>query len=528
MSAPRGQRALLTRMFFGRMFESDLMPAGLPQVQLLIGVVAFLGAPSFAAPILMAKKYVWFAHDPVQLSAVAATDRTIAMLLAILAIGVVTLVIWEGIFPDKRDGRILGVLPISIATLVIARLSALTLVFGFFVAATALPAALSFGAMASAFNVPGGLEGTGVAHFLATAGAEAVVFFGVVLLQCIILNTAGAAVAQRLAVVLQVAMVVGLFQLPLILPILTSPRIAAMAPLAAIVVSAAALGLYAASYKRMLKLALEGTGRRNNRKPLFRWLVPLLQRALPLGQPGRAVFAYTLRTVARSRQHRMLLAGWVGLALALILSSSVPFAIRNGWSAFARPTPAVLVGPLILAALTMTGLRMLFAIPAEIRANWAIRLRQPVPVSLAIDGAAAALVACGVVPAVLLALTSATLLWGVAVGLQHALFVAVLGVGLAEVLSIGLDKVPFTCTYMPGRGRLIKLWPLYLTLFSLYTLSMASLEAALLRKGGFATGVGILLVLAVIAAVVRRRRASELPALRFEEQPLDALTLVSL
>jgi hypothetical protein len=515
-------------MFFGRLFESDLMPAGLPQVQLLIGVVAFLGAPSLLAPILMGKKYVWFAGDPLRLSAVAATDRTIAMLLAILAIGVITLVIWEGIFPDKRDGRILGVLPISIPTLVVARLSALALVFAFFVAATALPAGFSFGIMASAFNVPGGLAGTGVSHFLATAGAEAVVFFGVVLLQCVILNTAGAAVAQRLAVVLQVAMVVGLFQLPLILPILMSPRIAAMAPLAALAVSAAALLLYAASYKRMLKLALEGTGKKNNRRPLLRWVVPMLQRMLPLKQPGRAVFAYTLRTAARSRQHRMLLAGWVGLALALILSSIVPFTIRNGWAAFARPTPIVLVAPLILAALTMTGLRMLFAIPAEIRANWAIRLRQPVPVSLAIDGAAGALIACGVLPAVLLALGSATLLWGVAIGIKHALFVAVLGVGLAEVLSIGLDKIPFTCTYMPGKGRLIKLWPLYLTLFSLYTVSMASLEAALMRKGGFAVGLGILFVLAVIAAIIRRQRASELPALCFEEPPLDALTLVSL
>jgi len=323
-------------------------------------------------------------------------------------------------------------------------------------------------------------------------------------------------------------MVVALFQLPMILPVLTSPTIAATAPVAAVIVSAAALLLYTASYKRMLKLALEGTGKRSNRVPALRWLVPLLQRILPLSQPGRAVFAYTLRTVARSRQHRMLLAGWIGLALALILSSTVPFAIRNGWAGFTRPTPVILVAPLILAALTMTGLRMLFAVPAEIRANWAIRLRQPVPVSLAIDGAAGALIACGVLPAVVLALTSATFFWGVAVGVKHALFVAVLGVGLAEVLSIGLEKIPFTCTYMPGKGRLIKLWPLYLTLFSLYTISMASIEAALLRRGGYVVALGVIFVLAVIAGVVRRRRAAELPALCFEEPPLDALTLVSL
>src|SRR5688572_14939809 len=45
------------------------------------------------------------------------------------------------------------------------------------------------------------------------------------------------------------------------------PRIATFAPLAAIVVSASAILLYAASYKRLTRLALEGIGESNARKP---------------------------------------------------------------------------------------------------------------------------------------------------------------------------------------------------------------------------------------------------------------------
>ena len=526
MTTDRTQFARLYRMFFGRLFESDMMPPGLPQVQLIVWVSAFLASPSLLWPILKAKGYVWL--KPMQIDGTMVADRTTALLFSLLATGLITLVIWEGIFPDKRDSRILGVLPIRLRSQVVSRLAALGSVFVMFVCATALPGALSFGIVAAVFGGSRGAAETIGAHLLATSGAEAVVFFGVVLLQCLVLNTVGAAVAQRLAVVLQVAMVVALFQMPMILPWLASPRIAALAPLAAVATSLSAIALYAASYRRLTRLALEGIGESNARRPPFRGVVPWLGRLLPLSQPARAVYAFTVRTVARSRQHRMLLAGWVGLAIAMILSTWGGALARSGWRYFSVPTPVALAAPLILAALVMTGMRMLFAIPTEIRANWSIRTRQPLPVQQAIDGATAALVMCGVLPAVVLAFGSGTFLWGLRTGAMHALFCGVLGLLLAEVLSIGLDKVPFTCTYMPGKAQIVKLWPLYLTLFSFYTGAMASLETQLLRRGGFLVAIAIFIGLTVIAAFIRRRSTADLPNLRFEEEAADALTLVSL
>lgn len=526
MTAERTQLSRLYRMFFGRLFESDMMPPGLPQVQLIVWVSAFLAAPSLLWPILKAKGYVWL--HPAQIDGTIVMDRTTALLFALLATGLITLVIWEGIFPDKRDSRILGVLPIRLRSVVVSRLAALASVYVMFVCATALPGALSFGVVTGVFGGTRGVVETVGAHLLTTGGAEAVVFFGVVLLQCLVLNTVGAAVAQRLAVALQVAMVVALFQMPIILPLLASPGIAAYAPLTAIATSASAILLYAASYRRLTRLALEGIGESNARRPLFRGVVPSIGRLMPLSQPARAVFAFTARTAARSRQHRMLLAGWIGLAIAMILSTSGGALARSGWGFFSVPNPVALAAPLILAALTMTGMRMLFAIPTEIRANWSIRTRQPLTVRHAIDGATAALFVCGVLPAVLLAFASGTFFWGFRIGAMHALFCGVLGLLLAEVLSIGLDKIPFTCTYMPGKAQIVKLWPLYLTLFSFYTGAMASLETQLLRRGGFFVAIVIFMGLTAIATFVRRRSTADLPNLRFEEEAADALTLVSL
>jgi hypothetical protein len=48
---------LLGRTFFRRFFETDLMPPGLAQVQLVIGAMTFLAAPSFLMPFNFATRY---------------------------------------------------------------------------------------------------------------------------------------------------------------------------------------------------------------------------------------------------------------------------------------------------------------------------------------------------------------------------------------------------------------------------------------------------------------------------------------
>jgi hypothetical protein len=187
------------------------------------------------------------------------------------------------------------------------------------------------------------------------------------------------------------------------------------------------------------------------------------------------------------------------------------------------------VAPLILAALTQAGMRSLFAVPTEIKANWVFRLNEPRHLPNAIAGAAASLVVAGVIPPVLLAFVSGWWLWGFELGLRHAVFCAVLGALLAQLLTRSIDKIPFTCTYMPGNGNFGKLWPAYITAFSLYTYSMAALEENLLTTtAAYFWVTSILAVLTALAAWARRRNAQQLINLRFEEEPADALTLVAI
>ncbi|MEO5895237.1 MAG: hypothetical protein ABIS06_06015, partial [Vicinamibacterales bacterium] len=278
MISERRQTVLLFRTFFSRQFESDLMPSGFPQIHLLVWVVAFLAGLSTVLPVLLARRYVWLLASPSALQEAMSADRNFMTLLMMIATGLITLVIWEGLFPDSRDARILGVIPIRTRSFVLARLAALMLLFAILVMTTTFASSVTTAVIGALFRASGGVIGAAFSSFATSAGAEAVVFFGIIALQCALLNIAGAAVAQRRAVVLQIALVVILLQMPLLLSTLTGSGIPAGAPLAALGISLVTLALYAATYRRLTRLALEGTSRVNQRVGSLRGLVPAAAR----------------------------------------------------------------------------------------------------------------------------------------------------------------------------------------------------------------------------------------------------------
>jgi hypothetical protein len=565
----RAQTRLLARTFFARLFESELMPPGVAQAGIVVSVVAFLAAPSLILPLFLMKKYIWVSSTEVVRMGLA-QDRTMAMLLSMTATAFIALVIWENLFPDRRDSRNLGMLPVRNRSFVVARLLAITGLFALLFLVTAGIAAFSFGVLVSMTGLSEGFLRAVTAHFLAVAAAEAFIFFGVMAVQCALLSVAGPAAAHRLAIVLQMAIIMTVLQMPLVLPAGTAyaldeigrplwadtlsvpllpplwflalyesligrayegtDHLVRTAALLGTLTPVLALAFYAASYGRLTRLAIEGRpAPRREKGPLTGRLAGGVSARLTRTPEGAAVCGFTLRTLARSRQHRMVLAVWIGVAMALTISAALPVLVRAGWSALDRPREALLVGPLLLAALVQTGMRSLFAIPVEIRANWAIRLCEPSRLVPTLSGAAAALIVAGVLPAALLAFVTGTWLWGTRIGVMHAAYSGMAALILVQVLVRGLDKIPFTCTYSPGKARIGKLWPLYLSVFSLFTYTTASLEAELLRRPhGFLIMLALMAGLAGLLWLLRLRRSRELTGLCFESEPDDVLTVISL
>jgi hypothetical protein len=530
----RSQTRLLTRTFFSRLFESDLMPAGVPQVRLVTSVIAGIAVPLTIIPALVR----------LHASRLVAFQYTVSM----IAVAFVALVIWEGIFPDARDGRILSPLPIRTRTFVVARLGALAALFGVFAAGSA--------ALPSFVFV---LVGNPIAHFIGLVGLDAFAFFSIVALQCVVLNVVGRTTAQRFAIVLQLVIVIVMLQLPLVpanprrppdlsaattmwLPSLwfvglyevlaghATPRalwLGALSAGAAVGLPLATVLLYAATYRRLLRRAIEGepaSAPPRSVVALARAAAKWCLVAAVRNPVARAVCLFTLQTTVRSRRNKMLLAMYVGVGVALVLSVIVPTALHSGLAGFAKPESLLLSLPLVLMFMTLVGMRSVIRIPVEIRANWIFRLAEPARRAAAIGGVGAAMTIAAVLPIVTLAFGSAWLLWGPAVAIRHAAYCAALGLLLTHALLLRLDKVPFTCMYYPGSSRLRLLWPVYLTVFSTYAFTMGRIEASLLeRDGPFLAAVSILLAATAALVIARRMLLHRSTGLRFEERDPEAL-----
>ena len=366
------QVRLLARTFFVRLFESDLMPPGLPQVQLVIWSVVLVATPALTLPGLFAQKYsgLWFV--PGTLGAAIAGDRLILLTLAMIAAGLVAIVIWENALPDRRDARILGALPISTSVFVTARLLALAQLFALFFVTLGLIPSVLFGGLAWSYLEPGGFFRTIVAQATATLAATLGTFCSVIAVQCLTIRILGRTVAQRVAIVIQIVFAIALMQMIFFLPVLgrgmkdgmlgpdwLSSRSAMALPsvwflglfeilngysgrnahpiaLVALIATAASLvaavALYALGYQALATQALETPPpERGWIQRLGAALARRSQRRPASGRAAvtRAVRDFTIRTLVRSRQHRTLVALYVGLGLALVVSSILPVALQR-------------------------------------------------------------------------------------------------------------------------------------------------------------------------------------------------------
>ena len=547
------QTRLLARAFFSRLFESELMPDGLPQVQLVIWGMLLAATPATLYAAIMPRKYVK-AQLFVPLGPEFDADRLILITLSMIVMGVVGLFIWDGVFPDRRDVRILGVLPVPVRTFVVARLAALGRVFVLFGTPLCLLQSVVFGLTVTGFGAPiGRLHGIS-AHFLTVLLTCAFVFCALIAVQCLLLVLFGRRAAQAASMTFQVLFAVGLVQLLFFLPELsrvlrtggsTHEGIAALAAFppawflavyeqlagtatvdsaalarvaAGLTLAAAVLApaLYGASYSHLSQRALEGPAMRAAGIARTNRARARLARSVSRPLAG-AIRWFTLRTLFRSRSHRMMFAVYAGFALAIDVSSALSLALRKGLAGFQEPGPEMMSMPLVVQFLLLAALRVITAVPSDPKARWVFRACEPADRPAAVAGARDAMIVLVVLPTTVMALVQG-LFWPVATALAHAAFVFVVGRVLAELLTPQNGKLPFACTYFPGTSRIFVLWPVYLLLFFVYTVVFAAIDLALSRRPGKLVWFCQVATLAAQVVVFFRRRAvTALPGLRFDE-----------
>jgi hypothetical protein len=548
----------LLRHFLLRFFDSDLVTAPGQATTALIGAISIFlpWFPTIVGPLRDKYKYVSRLANPDLYRQVVRADELWLITLMMSAIGLLTAIKWQSLFPGLTDYRVLGSLPLRARQVFAAKLVALLAVATAAIVTLNLLPALIFPAVsASRWAINPSLGARVLAHAATCAAASYFFFFGLVALQGVLLNLLRARQFARVTASLQ-GLLVGAMLVLIVLSFSIQPEITntviqpdmarwlppvwflglyqtltgdpdpsmrslshqAVAALAFAV--ALVLATYLASYRRHRALLVEGVtlpGRNWRWSGIaFDWLIPDPRQ--------QGVIVFLTKTLSGSGQHRMILMGYGGFGLAILLSGMI------GMREIVEPSKVVaarfVYAHVILLVFLLIGVRHLFSIPVELRANWTFQLTEgegrrqwlrAVDRFVLFPGAVAMLL----VPFPL----EVRLLGWRAVG-ESVLFAA-FGLLCYEAIFSSWEKLPFTCSHLPAKTPM---WIMALKLFGLLgvlPIVNALLLACLYHHVVFAVVLVILLASLARVHASRREGWGEL-RLKYDELPEPAVHSLNL
>ena len=283
---------------------------------------------------------------------------------------------------------------------------------------------------------------------------------------------------------------------------------------------------YAASYQRTLRRIVEEPD-----------IAPAVKHAwLPRfgGAFETAIAHFSIRSLLRSRQHRVILAFYVGVGSAIALLFLNAPADISGEAATAdkwrQPSVPLLASTIVMMAFWVVGTRVVISLPLDLRANWVFRVMPFAAGPQCLRARRRAVFAIAVLPAWLICAALIAPLWPFRPALAHLAILALFGTLLAEFSFDGAQKIPFTCSYLPGRSNIHILFPLWIYILAAGLLSCALGELHALRSAVATLAVLACLAAAALLAVLRNNwlaRPSQ-AELRFEEIPPDQLLSLEL
>ncbi len=498
----------LLDLFQARFFEDDAVSPGGGFETNIWQVLGFLATPGFFITYLMmpgflelGSKHATEAYWPLR------TFRLFFPAFSFAVAGYGAFFQWEKLFPDRRDFLILGSFPLQPRIVLAAKVSALCLFLLMLIAAVNFFPDLFEPLLSLA--IPdvrrAGYFRLAAAQIASSFAPSLFAFFAVAGLQGLLINITSPRTFRRISPWVQMAgmsvMILALLLFPVYSTLLPSaaathatwlwlfPPVWAtgiydllLKPSDPLFVSLGTYGTEALAVAIALFCATWALGfRRHYQRTLeaeethfHKPRVDFFDR-LPASIEERAIFGFSGQILRRSATHRLFLASYLSVGIAIGLLSAV--AVSGGRIEI---SPEGFRGfPLLVVFFVVSGFRAACQFPAELASNWQFRITEERWAEKARRASRKRVLASGLIPTLLLFLPFEIWQWGITTGLFHLAFQLTTGALLVELLFWNFDKVPFTCSYFPGKVSLAMLAGIYLYGFTEYSFRMSDLEAAL-------------------------------------------------
>lgn len=476
-----------------------------------------------------------------------------------LVVGIFAVLSWDSIFPDRRDVFVLAPLPLRGRTIFLAKVAATAAALSLVIVLLNCATGLTY---PFAFAVPKtgslGVVRCFAAYWFTMLAAGIFIYCALLAIQGLAAQILSRRLFLRASGFLQMiafcSLVCAYFLEPPVdsLKMLAAPQNRhvlvwlpsywflglfhqlngsmhpALGPLARrawLGLAVAALGAtaaYALSYIRTMRQIVEEPDITPSLRG-FRWLPRFGDaRQTAIGQ-------FCVRTLARSRQHRLILAFYLGVGLALTILllpdlSPEPLPGAPAINLWHQANLPLLVATIMMLVLAVLGARVVFAFPLELRANWIFRSVGLHDAGKILIANRRALLLLSVAPVWLISAAACFWLWPWTQAAAHLMVLGLLGIILADVALLGFRKIPFACSYLPGKSQVHIVVIGVAILIMLVAQSVVWEQEALQKPGMMAT---MLALLGIAAAVIRWRvtvlaRLDE-EGLQFEEEGTPAV-----
>jgi hypothetical protein len=483
----------LTRHFFGGLFDFGFLGDVAVDAfkRMLIGIVAVLLTLGLLLTRMYMAKYASLSDldtpDPYRMALLA--DHLLLIALPMWTVAFATVLVGHAVFPDETDFRVLVALPVTRRLIFGAKLAAVALFTGLFAAAAhaaLMPLLLVMSMNSWAEHI---VPVNFAAYLGASALASTFAVLAITALHGLLvlwvprgrLLTTSAAMRSILVCALVVSLAF-VFRLPAMgRPLADGAswlgwippawflgvervllgdgqphmvRLAQFAAAAFAVVGAAAAASYAVLYRHFDRVMQKPAESPESRAT---FVLPTVRARRRASRPVfDAIRSFTLITLRRSVMHQGIVVALSAVAVGLVTNTFVN-ANLTGWLVRGGPPRGALVAAVVWAPFVLifaAGLatRMALAVPIEPRANWVFRTTErdaSRPEQLA--AAVHTVRALGVfLPIALLAPIQVLVVGVDAIVLAGVTLLC--GWFFVEFLMRRWWRIPFTCSYIPGKG----------------------------------------------------------------------------
>ena len=539
------QFRVLFKVFLLRVIDLELLSEESDSAKLLGQFAALLAAVSFAftAPLIFVGG---LAHETIM------TMEHVLIATTMVVVGLFSVLSWDSTFPDRRDVLVLAPLPIHSRTLFLSKLAAV----GFALSLCILALNAFVGCVWPFIFSPSASGAVGLLRSLAAYwttmfASGAFVFCSILGLQWVVAQFLSRQQFLRVSAFLQTFLfclfVTVYFLEPSVetvikLPIPEIQRLlawsptywflglfqelngsleAAFAPLAirawiGLVIAIALAGVaYALSYLRTLQATIEEPD-----------IQPHSQSAAWSPQLGSslqtAVLLFSLRTLLRSRSHRIILSFYLGVGFAIVLACAQPsisYQRQAHGAVISSADYSLLLASLLMIAIPLVGIRVVSSMPISLRANWVFRMTEAYSLRTYQTATWLTLCCLGLFPTMIVSAVVFSYAWPWKLAIMHLAVLSLLGVTLVNFGLYRFQKLPFTCSFLPGKSNIQYAFWVYVLGILPLTFWGTHLELiALQRPIRYAGMIAFLVIAVLISRLLMLRSIDFQSSLKFEER----------